>query len=83
MANSRSATPIVTACNEFPGTPPAGVLLQGEHVLTRLRSGEDLSPADIFDWSVAETEEVEGVYTIDPDSRIEVNGGFSLLFTRP
>jgi len=133
---TESATPIVTACDEFEGTPPANVLLQGEHVLTRLGSGEDLSPGDIFnstftncwfadtnslidnfmrmqnyiedinadnvltrigfgpddnisggvlyfDWTVAETEEIDGVYTIDPDERIEVNGGFSMVFTQP
>ena len=48
---TESATPIVTACDEFQGTPPADVLLQGEHVLTRLGSGEDLSPGDVFDWT--------------------------------
>lgn len=133
---TESATPIVTACDEFPGTPPAGVLLQGEHVLTRLGSGEDLTPGDIFDWtftncwsassdtlidnflqmqnyievidsdnilarigfgpsnnmsggvlyfdwSVAETQENQGVYTIDPAGRIVVNGGFSMVFSRP
>ena len=133
---TESATPIVTACDEFQGTPPAGVLLQGEHVLTRLGSGEDLSPGDVFDWTftncwsadsnslidnflqmqnyievvdasntlarigfgpannmsggvlyfdwtIAETEEIDGVYTIDPDDRIEINGGFSMVFTQP
>ena len=133
---TESATPIVTACDEFQGTPPADVLLQGEHVLTRLGSGEDLSPGDVFDWTftncwfadsnslmdnfmqlqnyieeinanntlirigfgpdnnisggvlffdwtIAETEEIDGVYTIDPDDRIEVNGGFSMVFTQP
>ena len=127
---------IITPCDEFQGTPPAGVLPQGEHVLTRLGSGEDLAPGDIFDWSftncwvestnslidsfvqmqnyievidssntlteigfgpdnnmpggvvyvdwrVAETEENQGVYTIDPDDRILVFGGFSLVFTQP
>jgi len=133
---TESATPIVTACDEFQGTPPAGVLLRGEHVLTRLGSGEDLSPGDVFDWTftncwfadsnslidnflqmqnyievvdasntltrigfgpannmsggvlyfdwtIAETEEIDGVYTIDPDDRIEINGGFSMVFTQP
>jgi len=136
LEQTESATPIVTACDEFQGTPPAGVLLQGEHVFTRLGSGEDLSPGDVFDWtftncwfassntlidnfmqmqnyievidssntltrigfgpdnnisggvlyfdwSVAETEENQGVYTIDPVDRIEINGGFSMLFTQP
>ena len=136
LEQTESATPIVTACDEFPGTPPEGVLLQGEHVLTRLGSGEDLTPGDIFDWtftncwnalsdvlidnflqmqnyievidsgntltrigfgpdnnisggvlyfdwSVAETDENQGVYMIDPADRIEVNGGFSMIFTQP
>jgi hypothetical protein len=136
LEQTESATPIVTACDEFPGTPPGGILLQGEHVLTRLGSGEDLSPGDVFDWtftncwfadsnslidnflqmqnyieviganntltrigfgpannvsggvlyfdwSVSETVENEGVFSIDPGSRIEVNGGFSMVFTQP
>ena len=136
LEQTESADPIVSACDEFQGTPPAGVLLQGEHVLTRLGSGEDLSPGDVFDWTltncwfadsnslidnsmrmqnyvevidssntltrigfgandnmsggvlyfdwrVAETLESQGVYTIDPASLIEVNGGFSVLFTQP
>jgi hypothetical protein len=136
LEQTESATPIVTACDEFPGTPPAGVLLQGEHVLTRLGSGEDLTPGDVFDWtftncwfassntlidsflqmqnyievidssntltrigfgpdnnvsggvlyfdwSVAETDENQGVYMIDPADRIEVNGGFSMIFIQP
>ncbi len=133
---TESTVPVVTACDEFPGAPPAGILLQGEHVLTRLGSFEDLSPGDVFDWTftncwfassntlidnflqmqnyievidssntltrigfgpynnmtggvlyfdwtVAETEENQGVYTLDPDDRIVVNGGFSMLFTQP
>ena len=131
-----SGAPIVTACDEFPGTPPVGVLLQGTHELTRLGSGPDLAPGDIFDWTftncwfassntlidsflqmqnyievvdasntltrigfgtwngmsggvvyidwtLAETEEDQGVYTIDPSDRIVVNGGFSMLFVEP
>ena len=126
LEQTESADPIVSACDEFQGTPPAGVLLQGE----------DLSPGDVFDWTftncwfadsnslfdnsmqmqnyievfdssntltrigfgpndnvsggviyfgwrVAETLENQGVYTIDPASQIEVNGGFSVLFTQP
>ena len=133
---TESATPLVTTCDEFQGTPPANVLLQGEHVLTRLGSGEDLSPGDVFDWTftncwfadsnslidnfmqmqnyiedinannvltrigfgpdnnisggvlyfdwtAAKPEEIDGVYTIDPDDRIEINGGFSMVFNRP
>ena len=133
---TESIDPIVTACDEFPGTPPVGVLLQGEHVLTRLGGGEDLAPGDIFDWTftncwsastetlidsflqmqnyievidasntltrigfgpdnnisggviyiewtIAETEENQGVWTIDPEDILEVNGGFSMEFTQP
>ena len=136
LEQTESPTPIVTTCDEFPGTPPVGVLLQGEHVLTRLGSGEDLAPGDIFDWTftncwfessdslidnflqmqnyievidagntlarigfgpdnnisggvlyfdwtVAETVENQGVYTIDPEDEIVINGGFSMLFTQP
>jgi hypothetical protein len=136
LEQTESATPIVTSCDEFQGTPPDGVLLQGEHVLTRLGSGEDLTPGDVFDWtftncwfassnalidnflqmqnyievidsgntltrigfgpdnnisggilyfdwSIAGTVENEGVYTINPADRIEVNGGFSMVFTQP
>jgi hypothetical protein len=136
LEQTQLAEPLVSVCDEFQGTPPAGVLLQGEHVLTRLGSGEDLSPGDVFDWTftncwfadsnslidnflqmqnyiedinanntltrigfgpdknitggvlffdwtLAETEEIDGVYTIDPDDRIEINGGFSMVFTQP
>jgi hypothetical protein len=136
LEQTESATPIVTTCDEFPGTPPDGVLLQGEHVLTRLGSGADLTPGDVFDWTftncwfesstslidnflqmqnyievidagntltrigfgpdnnigggvlyfdwtVAETVENQGVYTIDPEDEIVINGGFSMLFTQP
>lgn len=136
LDQTESAAPIITACDAFPGTPPAGVLVQGEHVFTRLGSGEDLSPGDVFDWtftncwfadssslidnfiqmqnyievidasntltrigfgpdnnigggvlyfdwSVADTEENQGVYTIDPVDRVVINGGFSMLFTQP
>ena len=136
LDETESATPIVNACDAFPGTPPAGVLVQGEHVFTRLGSGEDLSPGDVFDWtftncwfadanslidnfiqmqnyievidasntltrigfgpdnnigggvlyfdwSVADTVENQGVYTIDPVDRVVINGGFSMLFTQP
>lgn len=48
---TESPDPIVTSCDDFPGTPPVGVLSKGEHVLTRLGSGEDLSPGDVFDWT--------------------------------
>ena len=136
LDQTESSVPIVSACDPFPGTPPAGVLAQGEHVFTRYGSGEDLAPGDVFDWTftncwfassntlidnflqmqnyievvdasntltrigfaasnnmpggvvyfdwtVADTEENQGVYTIDPDDRIIINGGFSMLFTQP
>ncbi len=136
LERTESPDPIVTTCDAFPGTPPPGVLLQGEHVLTRLGSGEYMSPGDVFDWTftncwnastntlidnfvqmqnyievidasntltrigfapdnsvgggviyfdwtVAETEEIQGMYTIDPLDRIEVNGGFSMVFSQP
>ena len=136
LEQTQSAVPIVTACDEFQGAPPAGVLLQGEHVFTRLGSAEDLSPGDVFDWTftncwfassetlidnflqmqnyievidasntltrigfgpdnnvsggvlyfdwrVSETQEDQGVYTILPEDQIEVNGGFSMVFTQP
>ena len=115
----------------------AGVAIaQGENVLTRLGSGEDLMPGDVFDWTftecwfadsnvlvnnsvqlqnyievidesntlrrigfgpndnvaggivffdwrLAETQENNGVYTIDPADIIEVDGGFSMVFSWP
>jgi len=42
--------PIVETCDLFPGTPPTGVLGQGEIMVTWLGSGE-LSEGDDFDWS--------------------------------
>lgn len=42
--------PIVETCDLFPGTPPEGVLGQGELTVTWLGSGE-LSDGDDFDWS--------------------------------
>ena len=51
LDQTESTVPIVTACDAFPGTPPAGVLVQGEHVFTRLGSGADLAPGDVFDWT--------------------------------
>jgi hypothetical protein len=43
------SNPAVEACDMFTGTPPAGVLAQGEVTLTWLGSGE-LSDGDNFDW---------------------------------
>lgn len=135
---TESVNPIVTACDMFPGAPPAGVgIAQGEHVLTRLGSGEDLTPGDVFDWTftqcwsadshmlsnnsvqlqnyieeideasntlrrigfgpdnnvfggvlffdwrLAETQENNSVYTIDPAEVITVDGGFSMVLSAP
>jgi hypothetical protein len=43
------SNPAVETCDMFTGTPPAGVLAQGEVTLTWLGSGE-LSDGDDFDW---------------------------------
>jgi len=134
---TESIDPVVMPCDMFPGAPPAGVAIaQGENVLTRLGSGEDLMPGDVFDWTftecwfadsnvlvnnsvqlqnyievidesntlrrigfgpndnvaggivffdwrLAETQENNGVYTIDPADIIEVDGGFSMVFSWP
>ncbi len=45
-----AAAPLVRSCDAFTGSPPAGVLAQGESVLTWLGSGE-VSPGDDFNWS--------------------------------
>lgn len=42
--------PLATSCDAIPGIPPAGVLSQGETVLTWLGSG-DVSPGDSFEWT--------------------------------
>jgi len=44
------SNPIVETCDLFPGTPPEGVLGQGQLTVTWLGSGE-LSDGDDFDWS--------------------------------
>ena len=135
---TESTNPVVRSCDMFQGAPPAGVAIaQGENVLTRLGSGEDLMPGDVFDWTftecwfadsgvlvnnfvqlqnyieeiddasntlrrigfgpdnnvsggvvffdwrLAETQENNGVYTIDPADIIEVDGGFSMVFSWP
>ena len=135
---TESTNPVVTSCDMFPGAPPAGVAIaQGENVLTRLGSGEDLMPGEVFDWTftecwfagsnvlinnfvqlqnyieeiddasntltrigfgpdnnvsggvvffdwrLAETQENNGVYTIDTADIMEVDGGFSMVFSWP
>lgn len=42
--------PVVTACDMFPGSPPAGVIAQGETSITWLGSGE-LMDGDDFEWT--------------------------------
>ena len=42
--------PTVQMCDLFPGTPPAGILNQGDITITWLGSGE-LSEGDDFDWA--------------------------------
>jgi hypothetical protein len=41
--------PLVELCDMFTGTPPAGVLAQGQMTLTWIGAGE-LAPGDDFDW---------------------------------
>lgn len=131
-----STNPTVETCDMFTGSPPPGVLAQGESVFTRLSSGSELSSGDAFDWQftncwdalsydlidggarfsnyieeiganntltrigfaptgntyggidffelrIAETEENQGVFTIDPATIITVRGGFWMLFSQP
>jgi hypothetical protein len=62
--------PIIETCDMFPGTPPAGVLGQGEIVMTWLGSGE-LSEGDDFDWSfnqcwsADDQEVIDGTITLE------------------
>ena len=44
------AFPVAENCDMFDGTPPEGVLAQGEHVLTWLGAGSDTMLGSIFDW---------------------------------
>ncbi len=128
-------SPVAEPCDMFQGTPPVGVLGQGEITVTWLGSGE-LSDGDDFDWSfnqcwsedddelldgtitlqnytetvdtnnntlfeigfgglsgqpggvlydftVSDTEENQGVYTISPDDVVVVSGGFALIIQQP
>lgn len=62
--------PIIETCDLFPGTPPAGVLGQGEIIVTWLGSGE-LSDGDDFDWSfnqcwsADDQEVIDGTITLE------------------
>ena len=127
--------PTVSTCDLFTGTPPQGVLPQGEVTITWLGSGEladgddfvwdfsqcwiaddeelidgtvnlqdytesidysgpyifeigfggiaDVPGGVIFDFTVSETVENEGVWTISADDVITVTGGFSLTIQAP
>jgi len=127
--------PLVEVCDMFTGSPPEGVLAQGDTTVTWLGSGE-LSPGDDFDWqfnqcwtdstyelldgvvnledytetidsvtgtlfeigfgglsgepggvvfnlTIAETVEDQGVFTIPPDDVIIVTGGFAMIIQSP
>jgi len=126
--------PLVEVCDMFTGSPPDGVLAQGDTTVTWLGSGE-LSPGDDFDWqfnqcwsdstyelldgaisledytesvdsntgtlfeigfgdlsgqpgvvfnlTIAETVEDQGVFTIPPDDVIIVTGGFAMIIQSP
>lgn len=132
------SNPLVESCDMFTGTPPAGILAQGELTVTWTGSGE-LSPGDDFQWSfnqcwldepndvtddlidgtimlqnytetvdfntntlfeigfgdlnglpgvvfdmtISETTETDGVFTIAPDDVITVTGGFAMIIQAP
>ena len=128
--------PFVDTCDMFTGTPPAGVVAQGEVTVTWLGSGElsdgddftwqftqcwdaddeelidgtvtlqdyteavdfntgvlfyigfgNLGPNDpggvIFDFTISETVEDQGVWTIPADGVITISGGFVLNIQQP
>ena len=131
--------PLVESCDMFTGTPPAGVLAQGEITVTWTGSGE-LSPGDDFSWqfnqcwldeagdpvddlldgsvllenytetidfnsntlfeigfgglgdqpggivfdlTVSETVENNGVFTIAADDVVTITGGFAMIIQSP
>ena len=128
-------SPVVEVCDMFTGTPPEGVLAQGEIVLTWLGSGE-LSDGDDFSWqfnqcwdadsselidgtvslenytetidaitgtlfeigfgglsgqpggivydmTISDTVENQGIFTIPPEGVMTINGGFALIIQAP
>ena len=129
------SNPAVSTCDMFTGTPPDGVLAQGEITITWLGSGElsdgddftwdfnqcwnaddeelihgavslqdytetidysgpyifeigfggigDVPGGVIFDFTVSETVENEGVWTIPADDVITVTGGFTVTIQAP
>jgi hypothetical protein len=129
------ASPVVEVCDMFTGTPPEGVLAQGEIVVTWLGSGE-LSDGDDFSWqfnqcwdadsselidgtvslenytetidaitgvlfeigfgglsgqpggvvydmTISDTMENQGIFTIPPEGVMTINGGFALIIQSP
>jgi hypothetical protein len=62
-----TTNPTVETCDMFTGTPPAGVMAQGENVITWLGSGE-LSDGDDFQWEFTDcwfddsSNEVDGLF---------------------
>lgn len=130
--------PLVESCDMFTGTPPDGVIAQGEISVTWTGSGElsdgddftwefsqcwfdepfddtsellhgtvllenytetidfnnntlfeigfgglDGQPGVIFDLTVSETIEENGVFTISPDNVITITGGFAMIIQAP
>jgi len=128
-------SPVVEVCDMFTGTPPEGVLAQGEITITWLGSGE-LSNDDDFSWqfnqcwsddsselidgtvslenytetidtnnntlfeigfgglsgepggvvyemTISDTVENQGVFTIPPEGVMTINGGFALIIQAP
>ena len=129
------ANPVVEVCDMFTGSPPEGVLAQGEITITWLGSGE-LSNDDDFSWqfnqcwnadsselidgtisledytesnnfdnttlfeigfgglggqpggivyemTIFDTVEDQGVFTIPPEGVMTINGGFALIIQSP
>lgn len=131
--------PIVQSCDLFTGTPPTGILPQGEITITWIGSGE-LSDGDDFEWlfnqcwldepgntvdelfdgtvslenytetvdfntntlfeigfgglsgqpggvifdlTLSETVENDGVFTISPDDVLAITGGFAIIVQSP
>ena len=51
MTSLRGVNPLVASCDAFTGTPPAGVLAQGETTFTWLGSGSIPLGGDDFQWA--------------------------------
>ena len=133
------SNPTVQSCDMFTGTPPAGILAQGEITITWIGSGE-LSDGDDFEWlfnqcwvdepsdtidelfdgtvvlenytetidfntntlfeigfgglsnqpggvifdlTLSETVQNDGVFTISPDDILAITGGFAIIIQSP